>query len=194
MEGRTLFKNIKKFVIGGLMVTSLLMGANQSFAADHSGHYNRNLWNYDDWEHDSNGKVNVVYSYIQIGDVNYLSEVNQSVYHWDYEVLGGAQPFEFEYDHAVNANVRISSDDFGNVDWIGRANVGSATKTIQLNEYHDLNKGYYTSSYYTVLNHEFGHVFGLDHYDCSSEVMYKTSPNYMKDLYIGDEAGVARIY
>ena len=156
-----------------------------AYAADHSGHYDL-----DPFVSMGNHLSHVEWWYSQDGDYYYGYRILLGANAWEDAGVGAGFTEVSDKDDSV---IRIYSNDYGNVDWIGQHTPHIGYGTIKLNEYHHDSQGGY-ETYEEVFAHEMGHAFGLDHYDCDSELMKPKGYNGTPDPYIGDKAGMAAKY
>nr|WP_255550517.1 MULTISPECIES: matrixin family metalloprotease [unclassified Sporosarcina] len=139
--------------------------------------------------------VNIKYIYSQRGAYNYSTRISNAARTWQ-----NAFPNIFKFSQVSSGNnLLISSDDYGNVPWVGLTDKNSNPKKIQLNDWHYDNTVWFDHTVYeNVALHELGHTHGLDHpsASCVNEVMSDSSQRdwYQVHLGEGDKAGIKDIY
>lgn len=158
-------KKLLKFI--SLSIWMLLLSMVTVFGISHTSHYELlPIWY-------SDGTPS--YSYTQRGTVNYQSAINQSVLNWN-NVSNNVDI----YKTTSSADFTVISDYYGNVDWYGQTSIGM----VKLNDTTP------SSNRTEMVTHEFGHVLGLDHYDCDDEVMRELGFKGSSSPYTGDKNGI----
>lgn len=200
---KRLFTKILFLVLFSLTIFSTTTFAYTDYENQHRSHYNKESWYFYPFVYGNNGKVNLAYSYTQSGSYYFgyrislaadtmSGRINYGTYYMGYNSYA---PFNM-YENTSGANITITSNNYGNVNWVGNCSYQQKVKPIKLNEYWITASGYdYGIEEYTVVTvHEMLHAAGLDHYNCTDEVMYPSERGANFDLHPGDIGGVYDIY
>lgn len=182
------------------MFTSTNVFAYTTYEESHRDHYNKIFFYTYPLQYGTNGKVNINYSYTEAGSHYFGYRVLLAAYalggtstysNW-YMSYNNYPPFLLTEVSPSSANVPITSNNYGNVDWVGLCSASSKVKNIKINEYF-MDDGYYNyalEEYTVVILHEMLHSVGLDHYNCNDEVMLSAKRGYNYDLHPGDIGGI----
>lgn len=177
------------------LIAAISLSASTGLAASHRTHYDKFFF-YDKWPRANNGTVYIDYHYSANGNYDYSDEIKDASDSWeniDYS------PFVIsKTSKKSRANLIVTSDDFGDTGWLGKAYYNRDPKEIRLNEWYHANSPvdghrFRYSCYENTMLHEFGHTHGLDHYDCPDEVM-NTFHTHVFTPNDGDVQGIKDIY
>lgn len=138
----------------------------------------------------TNGRVVVDYKYEQNGTKNYTYRLGNAISTWD-PVIGDYSNVSSGY------NTHIVSDNYLDSGWVGQVTKKASPKQMRINEYYHINYSNYDYiQYERTIVHEFGHLHGLNHVSCYTEVMDSSDGKNISQTWLGDgdKAGIARIY
>lgn len=172
------------------LVVIFILGSFGAYASTHSTHYDKYLF-YGGWGY-TNGDVVINYNLNTLGTKSYGYRLNLAIDEWESSLAA----FEFS-ENELNHNCSITSDNYLDSGWVGLAYYSRNPKEIFINEWYHINRSNYNyTAYERVIIHEFGHLHGLDHVDCTEEIMSNNANRdiYQTDLGDGDIGGIKDIY
>lgn len=186
-----MFKKVTLVLIIAVLIIGLfntVMVPSEIVAHDGTHSYSPDCYDlinfYSGWPRDSRGNIHINYTYDQNGE-----------YYYGYRILKGGDEwsshfsfFNFnEVSSDTERNTAIFSSNYGDTGWVGVAYYRNDPKEILLNEwYHKNYSNYDFVAYERVAIHEYGHLHGLDHTDCTTEIMSNNPDRDIKQVDLGD--------